>query len=121
MGPLAVLDGLGPAGVAAVAAGLGIGLVGIGALVGYLITFLTSATAERVGADLRESLFGRLLGLGDANDDGGHVGFARDQLADPLRLGQRPFPDPPELGVELVLDHRQPVRDEEICQPELTL
>ena len=63
-GPLAVLDGLGPAGVAAVAAGLGIGLVGIGALVGYLITYLTSATAERVGADLRESLFGRLLGLG---------------------------------------------------------
>ena len=63
-GPLAVLDGLGPAGVVAVAAGLGIGLVGIGALVGYLITYLTSATAERVGADLRESLFGRLLGLG---------------------------------------------------------
>jgi ABC-type multidrug transport system fused ATPase/permease subunit len=63
-GPLAVLDGLGPAGVAAVATGLGIGLVGIGALVGYLITYLTSATAERVGADLRESLFGRLLGLG---------------------------------------------------------
>ncbi|HEV2825430.1 MAG TPA: ABC transporter ATP-binding protein, partial [Actinomycetota bacterium] len=31
---------------------------------GYLITYLTSATAERVGADLRESVFGRLLGLG---------------------------------------------------------
>ena len=46
------------------AAGAGIGLVGIGALVGYLITYLTSATAERVGADLRESVFGRLLGLG---------------------------------------------------------
>ena len=63
-GPLGVLDRLGPAGLAAVAAGAGIGLVGIGALVGYLITYLTSATAERVGADLRESVFGRLLGLG---------------------------------------------------------
>jgi len=63
-GPLGVLDQLEPAGLAAVAAGAGIGLVGIGALVGYLITYLTSATAERVGADLRESVFGRLLGLG---------------------------------------------------------
>ena len=63
-GPLGVLDQLGPAGLAAVAAGAGIGLVGIGALVGYLITYLTSATAERVGADLREAVFGRLLGLG---------------------------------------------------------
>jgi ATP-binding cassette subfamily B protein len=63
-GPLAFLDQLGPAGLAAVAALGGIALVGIGALVGYLITYLTSATAERVGADLRESLFGRLLQLG---------------------------------------------------------
>ena len=63
-GPLAFLDGLGPAGLAAVAALGGIALVGIGALVGYLITYLTSATAERVGADLREAVFGRMLGLG---------------------------------------------------------
>ena len=63
-GPLGVLDGLGPAGLAAVAAAAGIGLVGVGALVGYLVTYLTSATAERVGADLREAVFGRLLGLG---------------------------------------------------------
>ena len=63
-GPLAGLDQLGPAGLAAVAAGAGIALVGIGALVGYLITWLTSATAERVGADLREAVFGRLLALG---------------------------------------------------------
>jgi ATP-binding cassette, subfamily B, bacterial len=62
-GPLAVLDGLGPAGLAAVAAAAGVGLVGLGALVGYLVTYLTSATAERVGADLREATFGRLLGL----------------------------------------------------------
>jgi hypothetical protein len=48
--PLGVLDQLGPGGLAAVAAGLGIGLVGIGALVGYLVTYLTSATAERVGS-----------------------------------------------------------------------
>ena len=63
-GPLGVLDGVGPAGLAAVAAAAGIGLVGIGALVGYLVTYLTSATAERVGADLREAVFARLLGLG---------------------------------------------------------
>jgi ATP-binding cassette subfamily B protein len=62
-GPLAALDQLGPAGLAAVAAVTGIGLVGISALVGYLVTYLTSATAERVGADLREAVFGRLLGL----------------------------------------------------------
>jgi ATP-binding cassette subfamily B protein len=63
-GPLAFLDGLGPAGLAAVAALGGIALVGIGALVGYLITYLTSAAAERVGADLRQAVFGRMLGLG---------------------------------------------------------
>jgi ABC-type multidrug transport system fused ATPase/permease subunit len=62
--PLAVVDGLGPAGVAAVAAVAGIGLVGVGALVGYLITYLTAATAERVGADLRQAVFGRMLRLG---------------------------------------------------------
>src|SRR4029453_14802972 len=63
-GPVAFLGQLGPAGLAAVAALGGILLVGIGALVGYLITYLTSATAERVGADLREGGFGRRLGLG---------------------------------------------------------
>ena len=63
-GPLSFLDQLGPAELAAVAALAGIALVGIGALVGYLITYLTAATAERVGADLREALFGRLLRLG---------------------------------------------------------
>jgi ABC-type multidrug transport system fused ATPase/permease subunit len=62
-GPLAVLDQLGPAGLAAVAAVAGIGLVGVGALIGYLVTYLTAATAERVGADLREAVFGRMLGL----------------------------------------------------------
>lgn len=62
-GPLAGLDQLGPAGLAAVAGVAGIGLVGVAALVGYLVTYLTAATAERVGADLREAVFGRMLGL----------------------------------------------------------
>jgi ATP-binding cassette subfamily B protein len=62
-GPLAALDQLGPAGLAAVAAAAGIGLVGLAALIGYLVTYLTAATAERVGADLREAVFGRMLGL----------------------------------------------------------
>jgi ATP-binding cassette, subfamily B, bacterial len=62
-GPLAGLDQLGPAGLAAVAAAAGIGLVGLGAMIGYLVTYLTAATAERVGADLREAVFGRMLGL----------------------------------------------------------
>jgi ATP-binding cassette, subfamily B, bacterial len=62
-GPLAALNELGPAGLAALAAGAGIGLVGLAALIGYLVTYLTAATAERVGADLREAVFGRMLGL----------------------------------------------------------
>jgi ABC-type multidrug transport system fused ATPase/permease subunit len=62
-GALAALDGLGTTGLAAVAVGAGIGIVAVGALVGYLITYLTAATAERVGADLRAAVFGRLLGL----------------------------------------------------------
>jgi ATP-binding cassette subfamily B protein len=62
-GALAVLDGLGTTGLAAVAVGAGIGIVAVAALVGYLITYLTAATAERVGADLRAAVFGRLLGL----------------------------------------------------------
>jgi ABC-type multidrug transport system fused ATPase/permease subunit len=46
-----------------VAAVAGVALVGVAALVGYLVTYLTAATAERVGADLREAVFGRMLGL----------------------------------------------------------
>jgi ABC transporter transmembrane region len=62
-GLLGVLGQLGPAGLAAVAAVAGIGLVGVGALVGYLVTYLTAATAERVGAVLREAVFGRMFRL----------------------------------------------------------
>src|SRR4030095_2308741 len=60
-GPLAGLDQQGPAGLAAVAAVAGVALVGVAALVGYLVTYLTAATAERVGADLREAVFGVLV------------------------------------------------------------
>ena len=62
-GPLAPLDRLGPAGLAAVAALAGVLLVSAGALVGYLTAYLTGAAAERVGADLRQAVFGRLLDL----------------------------------------------------------
>lgn len=62
-GVLAPLDHLGPAALAAVAAMTTLALVGIGAVVGYLITYLSGAAAERVGADLRESVFSRLLHL----------------------------------------------------------
>jgi ABC-type multidrug transport system fused ATPase/permease subunit len=62
-GVLSPLDHLGPAALAAVAALLTLALVGIGAVVGYLISYLSGAAAERVGADLREAVFGRLLHL----------------------------------------------------------
>jgi ATP-binding cassette subfamily B protein len=62
-GPLQGLNGLGPTTLAAVAAVAGLALVAVSALVGYLVSYLTAATAERVGADLREAVFGRLLGL----------------------------------------------------------
>jgi ATP-binding cassette, subfamily B, bacterial len=62
-GILAPLDKLGPAGLAGFAALLTLALVGIGALVGYLITYLSGAAAERIGADLREAVFSRMLHL----------------------------------------------------------
>jgi ATP-binding cassette, subfamily B, bacterial len=62
-GLLAPLDRLSPAALAGVAALLTLALVGIGALVGYLITYLSGAAAERVGADLREAVFNRMLHL----------------------------------------------------------
>ena len=62
-GFLSPLDGLSPAALAGVAALLTLALVGIGALVGYLITYLSGAAAERVGADLREAVFHRMLHL----------------------------------------------------------
>jgi ATP-binding cassette, subfamily B, bacterial len=62
-GILQPLGDLSPAALAAVAAVATLALVGIGAVVGYLITYLSGAAAERVGADLREAVFSRLLHL----------------------------------------------------------
>jgi ATP-binding cassette subfamily B protein len=44
-----------------VAAGIGVGLVALAALLGYLSTFLSGAAAERIGADTRAALHERLL------------------------------------------------------------
>ena len=62
-GPLAPLGRLGSGGLAAVAAAAMLVLVGIGSLVGYLTTWLGSASTERVGAGLREAVFARMLDL----------------------------------------------------------
>jgi ATP-binding cassette, subfamily B, bacterial len=58
LGPLAGLSANGIAGVAAVALVL---LVAVGGTLDYLSAFLSGATAERVGADLRASVHERLL------------------------------------------------------------
>jgi ABC-type multidrug transport system fused ATPase/permease subunit len=52
-----------PASVAAAAAAAGVVLVALSGLLDYLSTYLSDATAERVGADLRQSLMDRLVGL----------------------------------------------------------
>jgi ATP-binding cassette subfamily B protein len=60
LGPLSRLS---PNALAAVAAGIGVGLVALGALLGYLSTFLSGAAAERIGADTRAAVHERLLVL----------------------------------------------------------
>jgi ATP-binding cassette subfamily B protein len=62
-GPLAPLRGWSPAGIAAVAAGGALLLVAVSALVGYITTYVSAAVAERVGADLRNAVFSRMLAL----------------------------------------------------------
>jgi len=52
-----------PNAVAALAAVAGVVLVALSGLIGYLSTYLSDATAERVGADLRQSLIDRLVVL----------------------------------------------------------
>jgi len=52
-----------PAAVAALAACAGVVLVALSGLIGYLCSYLSDATAERVGADLRQSLMDRLVVL----------------------------------------------------------
>ena len=63
-GVLAVLNQLGPGGVAAVAVAAGIGLVGVGALVGYLITYLTSARRSGWGPTCGRRCSGGCSGWG---------------------------------------------------------
>jgi ATP-binding cassette, subfamily B, bacterial len=63
-GPFARLDSFDAGTLAAIAALGAVALVALGALVGYLTSYVSSAAAERVGADLREATFDRLLALG---------------------------------------------------------
>jgi ATP-binding cassette, subfamily B, bacterial len=62
-GWLAPLNHLSANALAGVAAAAGVALVGAGALLGYLSTYLSSAGAERVGADIRAAVHERLLFL----------------------------------------------------------
>jgi len=60
---LRFLSGLSANALAGVAAAIVVALVGLGALLGYLSTYLSSAAAERIGADMRASVHERLLVL----------------------------------------------------------
>ena len=60
---LGSLSRLSPNALAGVAAAIIVGLVALGALLGYLSTFLSGAAAERIGADTRAALHERLLVL----------------------------------------------------------
>ena len=62
-GWLRPLSRLSPNALAGVAAAIAVGLVALGALLGYLSTFLSGAAAERIGADTRAALHERLLVL----------------------------------------------------------
>jgi ATP-binding cassette, subfamily B, bacterial len=63
-GTFAPLDRFDAGTLAAIAALGAVALVALGALVGYLTSYVSSAAAERIGADLREATFDRLLVLG---------------------------------------------------------
>lgn len=60
---LGSLSRLSPNALAGIAAAIIVGLVALGALLGYLSTFLSGAAAERIGADTRAALHERLLVL----------------------------------------------------------
>jgi ABC-type multidrug transport system fused ATPase/permease subunit len=60
---LSFLSGLSANALAAIAAGAVVFLVSLGALLGYLSTYLSGAGAERVGADMRAAVHERLLVL----------------------------------------------------------
>jgi ABC-type multidrug transport system fused ATPase/permease subunit len=57
------LQGLPPAGIAAVAALGAVTLVALSGITGYLTSYLSGAAAERIGADLRARVYERLLAL----------------------------------------------------------
>ncbi len=60
-GWLQPLSGLTPGGLAAVAAVVSVALVATSGVTGYLVSFLSGAAAERIGADLRARVYQRLL------------------------------------------------------------
>jgi ATP-binding cassette subfamily B protein len=62
-GWLAPLGGLSAGGIATVAALSAVALVALSGVTGYLTSYLSGAAAERVGADLRAAVYGRLLAL----------------------------------------------------------
>jgi ATP-binding cassette, subfamily B, bacterial len=62
-GRLTPLGTLPPAGIAAVAALAALALVAMSGVTGYLTTYLSGAAAERIGADLRATVYERLLAL----------------------------------------------------------
>lgn len=87
-GSLEPLDSLSRNALTMVAIGIGIGLVALSALLAYLNTFLTSATAERVGADLRQELFGHLVGLSLGFHDRNRSGELVSRLTDDVERVQ---------------------------------
>jgi ABC-type multidrug transport system fused ATPase/permease subunit len=69
VGWMAPLAGTGPGGLAAIAAGAAVGLVALGGITGYLTSYLSGAAAERIGADLRATVYQRLLTLSPSFHD----------------------------------------------------
>jgi ATP-binding cassette, subfamily B, bacterial len=63
-----------PVALAAVAAGLEVGLYTLSAVIDYLTTYLTGAASERIGADLRAAVHAQLLRLSLRFHDGRRTG-----------------------------------------------
>ena len=68
--------------LAGLAAAAGVVLVVAGGLLGYLTTYLGSVTAERVGADLRNVIFGRLMTMSIRFHDRNRTGELVTRLTD---------------------------------------
>src|SRR5215510_14151384 len=60
---LPALDRLDPLALGGLAAALIVGLASVSALIGYLTSYLTAASAERIGADVRAELHASMLSL----------------------------------------------------------